>query len=488
MLGLSVRFLRGLYVAASPIKSEPECPLHASRLYSALVDIACTTGRRHLLEILRELEDVKKTGLPEIHSGIPHKLRAPAERFMPVVGKPDKSAKSKVGGFHTQIEFSFNPRREVEHKRAFRPSVWFKDPWQVFLWQHFDPSDALKAALDELCPDITHLGTGESLVEVMRFEDVHDEDVPLPLPMRYVPNPSGDVRVRVATLGTMDALEDAFQRGEHYYGWTQAAYECLNLKQADLGPWTVGHRFALRGSQPVHATRSMLLVDRLRKAVLSLGKHVDVPSIVHGHGPDGRPLNDRPHHVAFLPMPYAGFRHATGFIKGVAMGVPRSCSADEARRIEDVAFAMDDLEFAIGPDTYRLERLEEGDGSIQTLRASAWACAATRWTTVTPVVLDSWPRPSAEASLRRSFEKDGYPAPKEVRFSRTPFFTGGSARSDMYVGIQDRVAKMSGPRLWGHVLVEWDEPVRGPVLLGRLRHFGTGLMLPHPRPSKEPRR
>jgi CRISPR-associated protein Csb2 len=68
----------------------------------------------------------------------------------------------------------------------------------------------------------------------------------------------------------------------------------------------------------------------------------------------------------------------------------------------------------------------------------------------------------------------GFPAPASARTSQVPLLPGALALSPPEV-FRDRTGTR---RPYSHLEIEFDNPVAGPMVLGRARQFGLGLMVP----------
>jgi CRISPR-associated protein Csb2 len=132
-------------------------------------------------------------------------------------------------------------------------------------------------------------------------------------------------------------------------------------------------------------------------------------------------------------------------------------------------------------DSFAHWTLEESDANaIQlNLRPWIWTHAAEAWRTVTPILLDRFPKkngPTVEQIITRSCRRIGLPEP--VRINHGPY-------SEMegvppVPAFRFKRAEDDRPR-WGiHATIEFPVPVRGPVLLGAGRYFGLGLLRPEP--------
>src|SRR5450756_1971945 len=114
-----------------------------------------------------------------------------------------------------------------------------------------------------------------------------------------------------------------------------------------------------------------------------------------------------------------------------------------------------------------------------TLRPSTWVGPATTWATLTPVVLKHRPSVKFERPLEQMIGDyciaAGLPRPAEVRAGRYPFLPNVPPAYDFRLR-----RKLAAPeeRFAAHAMLRFSQPVKGPVLLGKLRHFGLGLLRP----------
>jgi CRISPR-associated protein Csb2 len=116
------------------------------------------------------------------------------------------------------------------------------------------------------------------------------------------------------------------------------------------------------------------------------------------------------------------------------------------------------------------------------LRPKTWAGPSTRWASVTPVLLDRFPKRKcgAEAIIARSCQDVGLPPPAAVGVGgHSPFYGGEPCAKFVTL-------RRAGDRhrLAAHVTLTFDRPVEGPALLGAGRYFGLGLLRPLRRTEK----
>ncbi len=161
-----------------------------------------------------------------------------------------------------------------------------------------------------------------------------------------------------------------------------------------------------------------------------------------------------------------------GTLRGVAVALPDDVTPAERAACERAFRAVNPLLLAEGQSALALD---DEIADLATLSVERWVGPATDWATVTPVVLDRFPRRgrTPRDELLASIANAGLPEPAEVQLLAGPPLTGappgGAMRGEVPPGM--RV----------HARLRFEQPVRGPVLVGRGRFRGVGLFLPERR-------
>lgn len=178
-----------------------------------------------------------------------------------------------------------------------------------------------------------------------------------------------------------------------------------------------------------------------------------------GHGRQGG-------QIACLPLPTVGHLHADGLIRRVMLRVP------DAEILHRLTWALDGWELRADESPVALLSLiEERDTVVaQFTRASQW------WETATPVVLPGYDRlgerkHKTEKLIGRALAQSGFELAqvRDVWYQMAPWRLHGH-RAGAY-----QVAEyMRYPQY--HVRLCFQDPVKGPVVLGAGRYFGLGLM------------
>jgi CRISPR-associated protein Csb2 len=252
------------------------------------------------------------------------------------------------------------------------------------------------------------------------------------------------------------------------------------------------------GGTPPPVTAIPLVAKAVRDLLMSRWTG-DIPEILSGHDPDGKPT--RKPHIGFAPLACVGGRDADGRLMGLAIVPPRGrISPEQSRATRNV---MDEIEKIVGQAGDEPSRLTLGALGVwhidrrvaphgYFLNPIRYLRSATRWASVTPIVLDRHPKkdlgPSLADVIAKSCTDGGLPHPLLVQpasqsriAGAMPALIGGQAWSESGWRLprrRDGSAHPFGDRLLTHALIEFDEPVSGAILVGAGRFLGLGLCLP----------
>jgi len=254
---------------------------------------------------------------------------------------------------------------------------------------------------------------------------------------------------------------------------------------------------------------TLALTQRLRAAAM---KHAEqpLPGWLGGHEPDGSPIQGP--HVAFLALPFAGHPYADGHVMGLALAMPKSIPPEDRgfclrHLLVDDNGDPKDIELKLGGLGIWSVRMEEADTPRRSLQNNTWVAASRTWASVTPVVLDRFPKKS-RTKEREAWEQEvvetialsctraGLPTPTLINTGTTASYEGvpraftksrklrgkGHSESatvplgDGFPNMPSRPGKPTRPQV--HVYLEFDQPVMGPVILGAGRFLGYGLCKP----------
>ncbi len=257
------------------------------------------------------------------------------------------------------------------------------------------------------------------------------------------------------------------------------------------------------------------ITKALRNTIMTSSPVQPVPGWVSGHKSDGS-SSDRPDgHLAVLPLPFVGHKHADGHLLGMALAFPRSLPRQERGRILGPLLVDEQGE----PRDIRLLLGRMGEWTLRkrvwneqrlALEPESWTGlpnGSETWASVTPVALDKFPKSDrcdrvawegeVRALIVEACRRIGLPTPIHVDIDTTSWQLGSprafikyrrlrgdsapEARSSARLGngfpsLPAKGSRVS--RLQVHVFLQFESPVRGPIVLGAGRFRGYGLFKP----------
>lgn len=437
--------LLGSYQAADPFVggTAAEWPPHPYRLHAALVFAACEAGGAEPdPSSIAALEWMEAQGPPEIECSERAVERTEATSWVP--RNPTRGSEwqryVKQGTAVNRVGRSF-------------PTAVPAEPVIHFRWPD---ASAPPEAITELIERVTYLGSSRSPVACTLVD--------APRPTRaFRPSNSGDKSVRISVPGSTGAmLATRFAHPARTspviatYVFEPAARQSRIVEGGAFAELLV--RRVVDGVEDVEDVA--WLADALRLAVLSRGGDA-APAALHGH-------DEQRGHAAYLPLADVGHTAAAGGIRGVGLALPRDL---DGREREACMRAFADVDRVMLPGRRPL-RLSDDHGELATLSAERWTGPSTDWATVTPVILDRFPRRARTPldELLTSIANAGLPKPIEAAILAGPPVVGGAL-----------AGRLRGPVVPGkrvHARLRFAVPVHGPVSVGRGRFRGVGLFLP----------
>ena len=467
MTALGIRYLLGRVVSSDVTRQGCEFPPHPGRVFMAMAAAHFRSRgddqERKALEWIEERATPPAIASPECwirQSSVP---RVPLASFVPV--------NDKHGGITGRSR----------QPRSF-PSARLADEKLFLVWPD-DAPDEIRSGLSRLCSKVTRIGHSSSLVS-MWLADEHEQIRPNIIPDRFAVETS----MRVPEPGTLAALVSSFEKRE----WPRLArwegYRTVSEEQRQpplQGPFS---RQLIVLSKDVEGRNlgvecTLQLTSALRNAAMKALPEGECPEWLSGHQPDGNPTL-KPH-VAFLPLPFVGARYADGHILGLAIAVPKDIPSEEARRtLGTLLFNQESGK----EKTIHLWRADVWDWKLQretrdrppiTLRAETWTEPSTVWASVTPVVLHHYPKKHRDFDVERivaeAFVSAGFPMPKELQVRSAPHFEG-APHARALPEFTEGGANLC--RYQTHVVATFQQPLQGPLIVGRGRFRGYGLFRP----------
>jgi CRISPR-associated protein Csb2 len=362
------------------------------------------------------------------------------------------------------------PARQAQEVRPGTRAVP-EDPRVAYIWADLAVPEPALQALRLRAARIPYLGCADSPVRVNVLDEVPEWGEELPA---WLPDRAGGQVVPVADAGflaRLDAAFEAFSAGQpQRRAWVATAVARYRSPSEPSPEPARPHTIWIRFDRALSGRRIVTLAQRLRAAVLAQLGDGDVSPLVHGHLPPGETGYE---HARWLPLPHAGFPHADGRLRGACVWLPPATPREVARRTEEAVRSIREL---VSPSGRRIA-MQPFDGIKYPWSSNPrrWIGPSRNWVSVTPVVAERYTRgaPALE-EIARWCRYAGLPAPTGAAVSRVPFLEGA-----LDLPPEATVRRAGDPvRPYFHLRVQFAEPVQGPVVIGRLRHFGLGLFAP----------
>jgi CRISPR-associated protein Csb2 len=492
-LTIAVRFLTGLCgTARSKTDPVPEWPPHPARLYMALAaaHFECARGEaeRAALEWLEGLPPpaVHVSGRAIVNEAVP--------AFVPM---NDAKAVGRGGSIQTLPVLKRHRAERLFPRVALAP----EEDSLYFNWPEAPGVDGHRETLSVLCALVGRLGHSSSLAQVWVAEGP-GEGLKTWQPVER--RPAMTMRVVSQTAGTLERLETAFRSPPRYrpvISMSQGYSEVMDAP-ADAARTVFDERVEILRLEPAATTfrhlqleTTLALTATLRAAIL---QHCPkgAPESISGHGEGGGATTRA--HVACFPLGFVGHEHANGHLLGVGIAFPRGMAEVDERlllaAIEAIADEGKHQGSGLGFDRQRYPGLGQwrlvregplGDWRAA-LQAEAWTGAphgATRWASVTPLVYDQHGKAKDRAAYLAECCASVEEAARRVVGAEVGVKARVSAVSEV-VGVPPardfpRMKRKDGSeRRHTHVVIEFDRPVVGPLLVGAGRFRGYGLLRP----------
>lgn len=377
-----------------------------------------------------------------------------------------------------------------------RSERWFPaftpiDPVVRFIWPEAEVPEDLRPGLAALAERVTYLGHSMSPVRVA----IADSS-----PLATLrPDSSGDIGLRTVGEGRLDHLREIHalrvvnsaiqpRRGlDTFYAVVGASSKPRH--QTLYRRWLA---FCKVAGPSLPAEMAVGLCERVRRVVLD--RFPDpLPEWVSGHAQDGS-ASLKPH-LMVIPLSDVGHRHADGHLLGFTLLAPADVTDEEWASLEDALYGFDTLLLGAA-GKWKVAPVTGAMRTIAGLRPSTWQRESRIWGSATPVVFGHFPDRSRKKIIVSSgmvreirvlevdeqrrlnllaemCEQVGLRvSPVEVRIGPVSPHVGVPKAEDF------SRSKLAQGRFVTHLWVRFEEPVRGPLVLGRGRFGGLGLMRP----------
>lgn len=473
MLAITVELLHGTYradpegLARTGRLDRGEWPPAPLRLLAALV-AADGTGAECRWTDGAELAFLEQCGPPLIHASPPERVWH--QRLCPrYVAKAEAGfAKESQTGPEVAHHAEYVGRKGAEVRPGVRVSP--ASPSVVFTWDVEVPPEILRG-LGVRAARVGYLGCADSPVRL-----TVSTEPPSELGPAFVPDADGDLMIAVPEPGVIAAMVAHFER------WQQFG------PSVDRSQATALRRFA-RYRAPGETTptaapaapvlwmvldpavsgrRIGAVTAAFKAALLDLyQRHVgDPPPVLHGHVD-----SETDYELArYLALPDVGGERSRGRIHGLALWLP---PGSPPALVEQCRLALRNLQTLSGEGFTTTSRLWAGEKRPVAANPHRWGARSRQWATVFPALYERRARQIDLNTVATWCAHAGLPAPVGVRFGRQPFVRGGI---DLLPSEVNRAGR--DPMRYAHLEVLFEEPVRGPVVIGGGRQRGLGLCAP----------
>lgn len=484
MFAVAWQYLTGLSVSSDfDDRTRPEWPPHPDRLFQALVATWAERGGDGAER--RALEWIESLGPPLLVSPEADPPEEVVSTYVPTNDIESTTRSSKKRDYADKL-LGLLPLKRTRKERAF-PSVWVGDGICRLQWPDANVG-AFGEPLATLCSNLIRVGHSSSFVRCW-VDDASENATHEPVP----PGQPGNMTMRVPTPGRLQTLiaahEAALRQG--VYSGTPPAREVVyrRVMPATGVPATVFSprliAFRKADGPPLSLAETLPVTSALRATLIRAADCTSARAleIVSGHTQDGSALEVP--HLAYIPLGFVGSTYADGRLMGVGLATPSALSGrDERDLMHVVAKALDAegrIKLKLGPvGVWTIEPV----GALlsqRTLQAETWTRPSTVWASATPIVMDlrqnrrrGDPDGWARSQVRAMCVRIGLPEPAYVSVGHVSHLSGAPpARSFRPIRRKD-----GSTRRMVHTRIEFDEPVRGPIILGSGRYRGYGVCRP----------
>jgi CRISPR-associated protein Csb2 len=405
---------------------------------------------------------------------------------------------------------------EIRTKKSIRPLLFDADVPFIYCWELRDETrnDAAVWHVCELADSVYQLGrtvdAAWAWADVWTDDELNDQLRSHRGPI-HCPS-AGRGNVECPTRGSLSSLLRRYNDMSQRYAmaaegrgqtfrrpskpkWRMVSYDsaatrlCFDLTDrhtSTLVPWPTTQTVRLVTTVRDNA------VQRLLK---SLPDHeTEIRQTLIGRTADGENAGSTSARVRIIPLPSIGHEQANQEIRRILIEIPGSCPL----RTDDVTWAFAGQTFELHGRTIDLVRSQPHRQLEHYGVHDVTSNASRHWQTVTPTALNSASRRRIEPDATKRQRKDLKGAAEkrfeqEIAYSavRHALRLAGIRATVRTVHVQREPFDQRGARvepfaaytrfnkhsLW-HVDLEFETPVKGPLLIGDGRFLGLGLMRP----------
>jgi CRISPR-associated protein Csb2 len=364
------------------------------------------------------------------------------------------------------------------------------------IWQNVELPRETRRLLERCCSSISYLGRTESWCEINVVDELPSNSGRWYVDLASRAENDGRIVRRLAAspslrgaglLRSLSEMTGAMRRARRIMpegsSWVEyrLPFELKSLEQAskrdlhkDTFPPTI-LRFAIDSENGVlpPLTKAVIVADAMRKAALSQYSKMSgntASELLAGKQADGGKRREAHDHPFFLPLDL----NNQGFIDAIDVWLPSGCTYDEFRALTSIPKIWENI---VLDGTFAVTYL----GRVEPERSI-------RWSTATPIILDRFPKyrkadgsiisDAPEVQIARALERRGLGSAHIKIWEQHETLrhrAGNRTRLDVF-----RRCRVNERPVYPFVgaVIEFDRPIEGPIILGRLAHFGLGRFKP----------
>jgi CRISPR-associated protein Csb2 len=240
-------------------------------------------------------------------------------------------------------------------------------------------------------------------------------------------------------------------------------------------------RFAVIGRAPLMLTYGVLLADEAHRQIGKLLERAGIPDKRRQEiiGTRGAASDHR--HAHWIPV--GGSGEAAAYVRNLVVWVPDGLRTDEVRAVLSLRSMSGQRG---GEDGYELrgfpkvEVLFQAAGRVEEVAPDLCGPVAQRWRSRTPYLpVRHQKRESAEEYLAADVAAElRYRGRADAVLARVELAPGMTARTVNQFRRYRTKEKLRQSRAGVGLVLEFESPVAGPLVLGQLSHFGFGIFEP----------
>jgi CRISPR-associated protein Csb2 len=457
-----VEFTKGRFHGSnSKNKEDVEWPPSPFRFYSALV-------KAHY-SLKNDVGDESKQGcVASLEKLPPPIIFTPPVVLKPILKGGDKGVIRTWGKANgPDVKPSSDCRGG---KNVFKQDHFIVVNEVYFYWEGADQEN-----IQHLLARINWLGTSASTVKVWIKKPTGEFDM-------WEPADNSRQHLRCPRPGTFRDLDIKHETGLEAKPLLQP-YLCRRVRVVDgvveerpkqVAIWEKTYYFGLQpqGPRPV-LLNAMAIADGMRTAIGKKAKELGLGAFeeeVFSH-------IDKDH-LSYFPLPYVFGEYPTGDIKGVAVSLPKSLASwhDD---LHLCLYHLKEIPFLVGERNYGTLLVVPPTSGV-TLNSNSWERASFTWESITPIEMIVTKANEGEKKLewiRQQCQWHGLPKPTKIEFPWRPDWNGNKPIAHDF---GEPYIKTKGRKPWflTYLKLTFPIPVRGPILFGKSKNCGMGIMCP----------